>query len=76
MYKYINQYGIEDIQTNHRIVHSKFNSSYNYITSSKKIWWYQRENQNPWQEEVLTIQCPNEKGQKDKQRSTKHYAEN
>jgi hypothetical protein len=37
---------------------------------------YQRGNQNPYIEEGQTTQWPKEKGQKDKQRSTKHYTEN
>jgi hypothetical protein len=36
------------------------------------VWWYQRGNQNPYIEEEQTTQWPKEKGQKDKQRSTKH----
>ena len=36
------------------------------------IWRYQRGNQNPYIEEGQTTQWPKEKGQKDKQRSTKH----
>ena len=38
----------------------------------KKFEWYQRGNQNPWIDEEQTTQYPKEKGQKDKQRSTKH----
>jgi hypothetical protein len=38
----------------------------------RKIWRYQRGNQNPYIEEEQTTQCPKEKIQKDKQRSTKH----
>jgi hypothetical protein len=37
-----------------------------------RVWRYQRGNQNAYIEEEQTIQWPNEKGQKDKQRSTKH----
>ena len=40
--------------------------------SSKRVWRYQRGNQNPYIEEEQTTQWPKEKGQKDKQRSTKH----
>ena len=36
-----------------------------------RVWRYQRSNQNPYIEEQTT-QWPNEKVQKDKQRSTKH----
>ena len=36
------------------------------------VWRYQRANQNPYIEEGQTIQWPNEKVQKDKQRATKH----
>jgi len=37
----------------------------------RRVWRYQRGNQNPYIEEQ-TIQWSREKGQKDKQRSTKH----
>ena len=40
----------------------------------RRVWRYQRGNQNPYIEEEQTTQWPNEKGQKDKQRSTKHCA--
>ena len=38
----------------------------------KRVWRYQRGNQNPYIEEEQTTQWPKEKVQKDKQRSTKH----
>ena len=38
----------------------------------RTVWRYQRGNQNPKIEEEQTTQCPKEKGQKDKQQSTKH----
>ena len=38
----------------------------------RRIWKYQRGNQNPYIEEEQTTQWPKEKVQKDKQRSTKH----
>ena len=38
----------------------------------RKVWRYQRDNQNPYIEEEQTTQWPKEKVQKDKQRSTKH----
>ena len=38
----------------------------------RSAWRYQRGNQNPYIEEEQTTQWPNGKGQKDKQRSTKH----
>ena len=38
---------------------------------ARRVCRYQRGNQNP-QIEGQTTQLPNEKGQKDKQRSTKH----
>ena len=41
--------------------------------SSRRVWRYQRCNQNPYNEEWQITQWPTEKGQKDKQRSTKHY---
>ena len=47
-----------------------------YITSlyslSRRIWRYQRGNQNPYIEVEQTTQWPKEKVQKDKQRSTRH----
>ena len=42
---------------------------WNYL---RIAWRYQRGNQNPYIEEEQTTQWPNEKVQKDKQRSTKH----
>ena len=38
----------------------------------RRVWRYQRGNQNPYIEEEQITQWPNEKVQKDKQRSTKH----
>jgi hypothetical protein len=38
----------------------------------RRVWRYQRGNQNPYIEEKQTTQWPKEKVQKDKQRSTKH----
>jgi hypothetical protein len=38
----------------------------------RRVWGYQRGNQNPYIEEEQTTQWPREKVQKDKQRSTKH----
>ena len=38
----------------------------------RRVWRYQRGNQNPYIEEEQTIQWPKGKVQKDKQRSTKH----
>ena len=38
----------------------------------RRVWRYQRGNQNPYIEKQQTIQWPKEKVQKDKQRSTKH----
>jgi len=39
---------------------------------SRRVWRYQRGNQNPYIDEEQTPQWPKEKVQKDKQRSTKH----
>jgi hypothetical protein len=46
--------------------------SYKYCQSNvkRRVWRYQRGNQNPYIEKEQTTQWP--KGQKDKQRSTKH----
>ena len=41
---------------------------FNYVG---RVWRYQRRNQNPQAEEGQTTQWTNEKGQKDKQWSTK-----
>ena len=43
---------------------------------TKRLKVILRDNQNPYIEEVLTTQWSKEKGQKDKQRSTKYYTEN
>ena len=42
----------------------------------RRVWGYQRGNQNPYIEEEQTTQWPKEKVQKDKQRSTKHTYKN
>jgi hypothetical protein len=42
------------------------------ILESRRVWRYERGNQNPYIEEVQTTQLPKLKVQKDKQRSTKH----
>jgi hypothetical protein len=39
---------------------------------TRRVWGYQRGNENPYIEEEQTTQWPKEKVQKDKQRSTKH----
>ena len=39
---------------------------------SRRVWRYQRDNQNPYIEEEQTTQWPKEKVQKDKQRSIKY----
>ena len=40
--------------------------------SERRVWRYQKGNQNPYIEKEQTTQWPKEKVQKDKQRSTKH----
>ena len=46
------------------------------VTSKlRRVWRYQRDNQNPYIEEKRTTQWPKEKVQKDKQRSTKEEFE-
>jgi hypothetical protein len=47
---------------------NKFSSA----VSLRRVWRYQRGNQNPYIEEEQTTQWPKEKVQRDKQRSTKH----
>jgi hypothetical protein len=39
---------------------------------TRRVWRYQRDNQNPYIEEEQTTQWPKKKVQNDKQRSTKH----
>ena len=41
-------------------------------THVRRVWRYQRGNQNPYIEEEQTTQWPKEKVQKNKQGSTKH----
>jgi len=43
-----------------------------YRETSRRVWRYQRGNQNPYIEEEQTTQWPKEKVRKDKQRSTRH----
>ena len=42
------------------------------MTYARRVWRYQRGNQNPYIEEEMTTQWPKEKVQKDTQRSTKY----
>jgi hypothetical protein len=42
------------------------------VRKLRRVWRYQRGNQNPYIEEEQTTEWPKEKVQKDKQRSTKH----
>jgi len=42
---------------------------------TRRVWRYKRSNQNPYIKEEQTTQCPKDKVQKDKQRSTKHTFE-
>jgi hypothetical protein len=42
------------------------------FSKGRRVWRYQRGNQNPYIEEEQITQWPKEKVQKDKQRSTKH----
>jgi len=42
----------------------------------RRVWRYQRGNQNPYIEEGQTTQWPKEKGQKDKQPYSKLYTKN
>jgi hypothetical protein len=48
------------------------NITFRYKLKYRRVWRYQRGNQNQYIEEEQTTQWPKEKGQKDKQRSTKH----
>ena len=43
-----------------------------FLADTRRVWRYQRGNQNPHFDEEQTTQWPKEKVQKDKQRSTKH----
>ena len=47
-----------------------------YWLISRRVWRYQRGNQNPYFEEGQTTQWSEEKVQKNKQRSTKTYTYN
>jgi hypothetical protein len=42
------------------------------LAFARRVWRYQRGNQNLYIKEEQTTQWSKEKGQKDKQRSTKH----
>jgi hypothetical protein len=44
----------------------------NVTINQGRVWRYQRGNQKPYIGEEQTTQGPKKKGQKDKQRSTKH----
>jgi hypothetical protein len=48
--------------------------TYNWVRIAvvRRVWRYQKDNQNPYIEEEQTTQWPKEKVQKGKQRSTKH----
>jgi hypothetical protein len=48
-----------------------YQSVFEILRTLRRVWIYQRGNQNQYIEEQTT-QCPKEKGQRDKQRSTKH----
>ena len=50
----------------------RFSKTFAYKNVIRRVWTYQRGNQNPYIEEELKTQWPSEKAQKDKQRSTKH----
>jgi hypothetical protein len=43
-----------------------------FLADTRRVWRYQRGNQNPYIDEEQTTQWPKEKVKKDKQRSTKH----
>jgi hypothetical protein len=45
---------------------------YSDTKKNRRVWRYQSGNRNPPMEEEQTTQWPKEKGQKNKQRSTKH----
>ena len=51
---------------------SEIQDGHNYNTNLRRVWRYQKGNQNPYIEEEQTTQGPKEKVQKDKQLSTKH----
>jgi hypothetical protein len=48
------------------------NHEYYCSFNVRRVWRHQRVNHNPYIAEGQTTQCPKEKGQKDKQRSTKY----
>ena len=51
-----------------------WNDTQNTETFYKRVLRYQKGNQNPQIEEEQTTQWSKEKGQKEKQRYTKHYS--
>ena len=61
---YINSWKIHNTHTTHEQTPT--------LTPGRRVWRYQRGNQNLYIEEEQTTQWPKEKVQKDKQRSTKH----
>ena len=46
------------------------------LSLMRRVWRYQRGNQNLYIKEEQTTQCPKENVQKDKQQSTKHTQKN
>jgi len=55
-----------------RLILNKFGQTVMLSWFIRRVWIYQRGNQNPYIEEEQTTQWPKEKAQKDKQRSTKY----
>jgi hypothetical protein len=51
---------------------SIFDCSFCILYYIRRVWIYQKDNQNPYIEEEQTTQWPKEKVQKDKQQSPKH----
>jgi len=60
------QYGAGSQNTKHKT------KDWPTLTALRRVWRYQRGNQNPYVEEEQTTQWPKIKVQNDKQRSTKH----
>ena len=62
----------ESFNSTNKTIQLQFFFANIWSTDIRRVWIYQRGNQNLYIEEEQTTQWPKEKVQKDKQRSTKH----
>jgi hypothetical protein len=67
---------LKQLQNNNRTHLIVLHYPYEHVEDTRDTVRYQRYRKPPCIEEEQTIQCPKETGQKDNQRSTKHYTEN